>query len=312
MPVWKQFLKLCQLKKGVPHRAMDIQFFTERRNKLGESPLWDPRSGMVWWVDILERKVFSATEEGVIKIAWEFELPVCSLGLASDHLIAACSNGFSLINEKGNLDYLVRLQLGDGVRMNDGKVDRFGNFVAGSMVLAEGSSRLGSLWRIDTSGHAREVEFNVLLSNSICFSPDGSKLYFSDTMDGVIRRYEYNSLTGDLNNRETFADTRKYGSVPDGATVDTEGQIWVALPQASSVACFSPEGKLMELVHLPVPHPSCPAFGGKQMETMYVTSISNSGRMIRSDHPKAGRLLQIRDLGVRGIPEKEWKIEAIA
>ena len=104
-------------------------------------------------------------------------------------------------------------------------------------------------------------------------------------------------------------DCLRFGSIPDGATVDSDGNLWVALVQSQAVVCLSPTGRLLHRVDMPVPFPSCPAFGGKDLDTLFVTTIADSGRYLRTDHPDAGRIVTVRGLGVRGIAERRWEMK---
>jgi sugar lactone lactonase YvrE len=137
----------------------------------------------------------------------------------------------------------------------------------------------------------------------VSFAPDGETLYFADSMDGILRRYRYDRETGAVGPREDLADSREQGSGPDGATVDAAGNIWVALVLAQAIACYAPDGRHLRTIAVPIPYPSCPAFGGAALDTLYVTSIANSGHKIVADHPDAGRVIAIRGLGTVGLPE---------
>jgi sugar lactone lactonase YvrE len=287
---------------------MDISYFGSIRNRLGESPLWDSRHECLWWVDILERRVFAARSDGTVERNWQFSEPVCSIGLADEGLVAAFASGFALIDEDGVATYLTMPQIGEGpLRFNDGKADRHGRFLAGTMQTDDLPDPRATLWRLDCNGEAQQVESGLRLSNAMCFSPLGDILYFADTLEGVIHRYPYDPATGALGAREDFIDTREHGSLPDGATVDAEGHLWVALVQAQSIARFSPSGALTELIEIPIPFPSCPAFGGKDLETLYVTTIADSGHRLHTDHPDGGSIVEISGLGVRGLPEVRYR-----
>jgi sugar lactone lactonase YvrE len=188
------------------------------------------------------------------------------------------------------------------IRFNDGKMDRQGRFLAGTMQLVDQEASLAGIWRLDRANVAEQIEDGMKLANSICFSPCGCWLYLSDSLEGVIRRYPYDPQTGALGERQAFFDCRAIG-VPDGATVDAAGRLWVALVTTQRIGCISPLGELLRLVDVPVPYPSCPAFGGRDLETLFVTSIADSGHNLKSNHPDAGRLLAILGLGAKGLAE---------
>ncbi|PNU02260.1 hypothetical protein A8V01_10405 [Novosphingobium guangzhouense] len=282
---------------------MDIRFFTEVANDLGESPVWDARRGWLWWVDIRHNRVMAADASGRVQREWTFASAVGSIGLAQHGLVAAFTDHFALIDAQGAVRPLVFPPIGSGaIRFNDGKVDRQGRFLSGTMQHGGQEQPLATVWRLDGSGNAAQVETGLKLSNSICFSPCGRWLYLSDTLEGVIRRYPYDPETGALGAREDFFDCTAIGA-PDGATVDTEGRLWVALVTTQRIGCISAQGRLLRSIDVPVPYPSCPAFGGQDMATLYVTTIADSGHKLKSDHPDAGRMLAITGLDARGIAE---------
>lgn len=282
---------------------MDIRFFTEVANDLGESPVWDALHGWLWWVDIRHNRVMAADAGGRIQRDWTFDSAVGSIGLAEKGLVAAFVDHFALIGEEGAVQPLARPAIGTGtIRFNDGKADRQGRFLSGTMQHGGQADPLATVWRLDSSGGATQVEAGMKLVNAICFSPCGSWLYLADTLEGMIRRYPYDPQTGALGAREDFFDCTEVGA-PDGATVDAEGCLWVALVTTQRIACISAQGELLRSIDVPVPYPSCPAFGGADMATLYVTTIADSGHKLKSDHPDAGRMLAITDLDARGIAE---------
>ncbi|MFT4053811.1 MAG: SMP-30/gluconolactonase/LRE family protein [Novosphingobium sp.] len=282
---------------------MDIRFFTDVANDLGESPVWDARRGWLWWVDIRHNRVIAADASGRVQRDWTFDSAVGSIGLAEGCLVAAFTDHFALIDGEGAVQPLARPPIGNGaIRFNDGKADRQGRFLSGTMQHGGQEEALATVWRLDADGEARQIEAGMKLTNAICFSPCGRWLYLADTLEGMIRRYPYDPQTGALGVREDFFDCTAIGA-PDGATVDAEGCLWVALVTTQRIGCISPQGELLRSIDVPVPYPSCPAFGGEDMATLYVTTIADSGHKLKSDHPDAGRMLAITGLDARGIAE---------
>lgn len=282
-----------------------IGFFGTHRNKLGESPLWDGRSRRLWWVDSLAGEIHAASADGEPLLRWRQAQPVGSIGLAAEGLVAALADGFYLIDrERGDAMQVVRIG-GDGLRLNDGKADRGGRFLSGQMRVRDGGED-GRLWRLDADGSATPLASGFAIANALCFAPDGRTLYAADSLDGMLRAYPYDVETGDIGARRDLVDCRVHGSGPDGATVDADGNLWVALVMAQAVACFSPKGDLLRRIDLPIPYPSCPAFGGPDLATLYVTTIANSGHRLVTDHPDGGRIVAIDGLGVRGLAEGRY------
>jgi sugar lactone lactonase YvrE len=260
--------------------------------------------GWLWWVDIRRSKVFAADPQGRLQREWTFDSGACSIGLAPDGLVAAFVDHFALIDGTGRTTKLASPPIGSGaIRFNDGKADRQGRFLSGTMQHGGQAEALATLWRLEPEAGAVQLGGGLKLVNSICFSPEGRWLYYSDTLEGVIRRHAYDPETGAVGAMERFFDCAALQLAPDGATVDTEGRLWVALVTTQQIGCISPTGELLRTVDVPVPFPSCPAFGGADMETLFVTSIRDSGHKLKSDHADAGRLMAITGLGATGIAE---------
>jgi sugar lactone lactonase YvrE len=196
------------------------------------------------------------------------------------------------------------------MRMNDGRTDRQGRFVAGSMVMGR-HDQDGGFYRLERDGSATHLFGGIALANATCFSPDGRTLYYADSFSDTVSAAEYDPATGALGRRRALFNTRQHGSAPDGATVDAEGNLWIALVQASKIGCFRPNGELLLLLDVPTPYPTCPCFGGPNLDVLYVTSIRNSGNLMRSEHPNAGAILALRGLGARGLPEVLFDDESI-
>ena len=280
------------------------------RDLLGESPLWDAQAQALYWVDTSGRQVHRWWPAGDDTVrSWSTPQDVGSIALAGPgRLLLALTDGFSTLNlAGGGLTALATVQHPrPPMRLNDGRCDREGRFVCGSMVLQRHDPE-GSLYRREHDGRVTTlIDGGIAVSNAICFSPDGRTMYFADSLAGVIRAWDY-AVDGSLSNARLFADTRALGSGPDGATVDAEGGVWVALVLAARLACFAPDGRLLRSLDLPVPYPTCPAFGGPSLETLFITSIRDSGNVLRSTDPAAGALVELRGLGVHGLPETPYR-----
>ena len=276
--------------------------------QLGESPVWDVARQRLYWVDGVSRRVHAYEPASVTERSWDVPSMVGSVALArGDALVVALGDG------------IYRLELGSGeltplflpeprdprVRFNDGKVDRWGRFLCGTMGIH--AEPLGQLFRFDATGASAVLARDIRISNALCFSPDGRIMYFADSLDRAIRAYRYEP--GDAFDPEPriVIDTGPYQSGPDGATVDCDGCLWVALVQVGKIARFTPQGALDRLIDAPTDLPSSVAFGGPEMSTLYVTSIrdSGSGRAV-SRHPDGGFLFAIDGLGVTGLPEAQF------
>lgn len=286
--------------------SLDIRRIGTESDMLGESPLWDVQNGWLYWVDSFSRKIHRLDPSTGARRHWNTPSMVGSIGLGPEGSLIA-----------GLVDGLYRLSLADGeptplmmldppdphVRFNDGKMDRDGRFLCGSMGIH--ADPRGTLWRLDAQGRCDALAQGIRIANSLCFSPDGATLYFADSLDRAIRAYPYGP--DGVGHQRILVDTAQWNSGPDGATVDADGCIWVCLVQVGKIACISPEGELVRMIEAPVDLPSSLAFGGDELSTLFLTSIkdSGSGRAI-SKHPDGGMLFAIDGLGAKGLPEARF------
>ncbi|MBR0750954.1 SMP-30/gluconolactonase/LRE family protein [Bradyrhizobium jicamae] len=274
-------------------------------DQLGESPVWDDQAQSLYWIDSLAgliRKLSPAT--GAIE---EFPVPapIGSLALARDHsAVLALRHGFAHYNFSTR-----ELSTGPSIgldhpllRLNDGKADPFGRFLAGTMQggLAKDEKPLGGLYRIDAADTIEQIESDLVVTNGPCFSPDGRTFYLADTARRMIWAYDYHR-DGPLTNKRVFAEMDAHGSGGDGATIDAEGYLWTVLVRIGAIARLAPDGTKVRTIELPVRHPTSVTFGGPDLDVLYVTSISRSTHLF-DESPDAGGLFAIEDLGVKGLP----------
>jgi len=281
----------------------------QTRDRLGESPVWDERGQSLYWIDSLTGLIRSLNTATGILEEFHVPAPIGSMALRDDGgAILALRNGFARYDfesRKLTPDQSIGLDHPD-VRLNDGKVDPYGRFVAGTLhgARAEGEEPLGGLYRLSTSGALELLETNLAVTNGPCFSLDGRTFYLADSPRRVIWAYDYDRL-GPLRNKRVFIDTSSLDSGPDGATVDAEGYLWSVLVRVGAIARFAPDGTLVRRIEMPIRHPTSVAFGGLHLDTLYVTSISRSTNLA-DDHPDAGGLFAIEGLGVKGVPPQRF------
>lgn len=290
---------------------VSVRCISEQADLLGESPVWDPDNGVIYWVDGVSCLLRCHDPRDGTFRQWPMPSMVGSVALGeADTLVVGLQDGlyrFHIPYER--LEPLFRPEPVDSrIRFNDGKVDRDGRFLCGSMGLH--ADPLGTLWRIDAAGGHAALADGIRISNSLCFSPDGRTLYFADSVERAVRAYDY-PTDGTPGAPRKLIDTSQWNSGPDGTTVDAEGYLWVALIFAAKIGRFAPDGTLDRLVDAPTDLPSSVAFGGDDLDTLYVTSIrdSGSGRAI-SKGERGGCLFAIEGLGIRGLPERRFPLEA--
>lgn len=280
------------------------------RDLLGEGPVWDAATQALFWVDVRGRRVQRWLPAlGSAVQSWPTPQDVGSIALAGPgRLLLALADGFALLDLASGAitPRAAVVHPKPPMRLNDGRCDREGRYVCGSMALHRGDPD-GALYRLEHDGRLSTLVDGIALANATCFSPDGRTLYFADSLAGIVRAADY-APDGRVSNLRDFIDTRNDGSPPDGATVDAEGCLWVALVLAAKLARYAPDGRLLRTIDMPVPYPTCPSFGGPNLDTLFVTSIRDSGHRLRSDAPEAGALVQLSGLGVRGLPEETYRV----
>ena len=280
-------------------------------NTLGEGVLWDVETQTLWWTDIQERKLLRHDLRSRRTDTIPTPERLCSFGFVrgSGKLIAAFESGIALFDPaSGAIEWLARPESRAGIRFNDGRVDRQGRFWAGTMMEGDGSLALAKLYSLDRDGKLQTRETGIAIYNGICWSPDGTRFYFSDSPLRTIFVYDFEATSGGISNRRVFATTPE-GAFPDGANVDAEGFLWSAHWGAGQVVRYAPDGRIDRTIDVPASQPSCVAFGGSDLDLLFVTSARDG---LKADvilrHPSAGDVFVYR-VGIRGLPDPRFAYE---
>ena len=293
-----------------------IEILPGEPDRLGESPIWDDVARCLYWVDIIAPRIQRFVPSTGKRDAWPMPSPVGSIGLTmrADHLVAALKDGFYDIDlTTGAVVLLAKPEPGDpAARFNDGKVDRQGRFVSGTLVAHDAPQR-GHLFRLNRDASIDRLDSGAQISNALSFSLDGRTMYYACSLQRAIWAYDYDPATGASTNKRVFLDTSTLKSAPDGACIDADDCLWVALVEIGRVARITPAGAIDRVIEVPAEFPTCPAFGGPDLATLYVTSIGDSGtgRMV-GKRPESGAVMAITGLGARGVPEPRFVRDASA
>ena len=280
----------------------------DAKAELGEGPLWDAAEQRLYWVNIKQWEVHRFDPLSGRDESWKAPEAVGSLALReSGGLVVALRSGFHFFDPaSGRWDAIAdpEADLPEN-RFNDGKPDRQGRFWAGTMHDAE-KAPTGGLYRLDTDLTCKRLVEGIICSNSLCWSPDGSVMYYGDSNTCTIWAWDFDSASGEIANRRVFVQRSPDEGFPDGATVDAEGFVWVAYWNGWRVTRFDPSGAVERMVKLPVAKPTCPAFGGPDLDICYVTSAAIE--TAPGDHPQAlsGGIFAFEP-GVKGLPESRFK-----
>lgn len=288
---------------------MNAELVIDARNAVGESPVWIASEQALYWVDIPAKNLHRYKAGEAVQTWQASEQIGCIAPHAQGGFIAGMESGvFHLrLGEGGALQetLLVAIQHPvEGMRSNDGRCDRQGRFLIGTMLMNMASSRQeGSLVCYQNSSNLHALVDGLCTANGLAFSPDGRTMYHSDShpKSQLIWAWDYDTATGTPSNRRVFVDMNQYPGRPDGAAVDAEGCYWICGNDAGLIHRFTPQGKLDQSLAVPVKKPAMCAFGGAGMKTLYVTSI-RPANVDLADQPLAGGLFALRP-GVRGIEE---------
>jgi sugar lactone lactonase YvrE len=247
----------------------------DARARLGECPLWDAVDQKLFWVDVYNRRVHQFDPATGQNRYFDTGAVVSAVAhSAPDHLIIALRDSLAQMDiQTGEIKPLVQLDLSNRVdsRCNDGKCDPQGRFWIGTVSDTPGQA---ALYRYDPDGSLHLMETGLTISNGLGWSPDGSIFYLTDSFQHKIYAYDFNATTGSISNRRVLIDLSEESFEPDGLTIDTRGNIWSALWDGWAIACFTPTGKLIFRVNLPVPRPTNLTFGGPNLSDLYITSAS--------------------------------------
>jgi len=275
---------------------------------LGEVPIWCPVEQALYWADIFKPAINRYLPASGRVTSWTPPEKLGSFALrkAGGLLIAARSGLAFYEPQSAAFERIVDPEPDlPGNLLNDGKCDRKGRFWVGSMD-KKLESPTGRLHRFDPDRTTQTFERDVWVPNSIAWSPDDRLMYFADTWRDVIYVYNFDLEAGEITDRRVFATTEEGPGKPDGSTVDAAGFLWNAEWDGGRVVRYAPDGRIDRVIELPVSRPTSCAFGGPNLDVLYVTTATfRLDREERARQPLAGGLLAV-DVGVCGLPEPRF------
>jgi L-arabinonolactonase len=283
---------------------MRAELVVDCRNAHGEGVLWSPEHGLVLWTDIHGRRLWTFDPATGRADEWPVPGRLCCFapraGRPWNEVVAAFSDGFALLDvvSGARRDLMAFEPDLETTRLNDGRTDPMGRLVAGGMDEGPENRPISSVWRLDPDLTPHRLFDGVRVANSTCFSPDGRTMYFADSPEERIRAYPYDPDTGRTGEPRTFAEV---DGIPDGSCVDAEGYLWNAVWEGYRVDRWSPEGRLDRSIPIPVAKPTCCAFGGPGLSTLYVTTSrlgESPDRLARE--PTAGAVYAV-ETGIPGL-----------
>lgn len=280
-----------------------VQCVADVHAVLGEGPVWVEREAALYWLDIKGLKVFRLDDSGQVT-EWPTPLRVGSIApRRSGAFIAGTEDGIAIVDparDRFEIKANPEEALPDN-RFNDGKVDRRGRFWAGTMDDREREAS-GTLYCVDTDLNVTTVDSGYKVTNGPAFSPLGDIMYHNDSARQVTYAFDMGS-DGKPGERRVFLQFGERDGYPDGMTVDSEGCLWIAFWDGWCIRRYSPGGEWLQTIEMPVARPTSCAFGGRDLDRLYVTSASiGLDDEARAMQPNAGALFMVSP-GVRGLAD---------
>ena len=270
---------------------MQTELILDAKTSLGEGPAWDAKTQTLYWVSILEKRVYAGT-----RILAELdEFVGCLAPRKNGHLILGTRFSFADLDPAtGQLTVLVSLdsELPTN-RLNDGKCDPAGRFIAGTMDMNE-KDPTGALYSFDGK-EAKALLDGVTISNGLAWSPDHKILYYIDTPTREVKAFDYDTATGQIANPRAAIRSGASLGWPDGMTSDADGNLWVAMWGGAQVTKWNPNtGKLLEQIPVPALQTSSCVFGGRDMNELYITSARKGmSEVDLKKYPLSGGLFKV-------------------
>jgi L-arabinonolactonase len=281
--------------------------------ELGEGLQWHGGSQRWWWTDIEGSSLQAWSPTTGLLVARLPDRLGCFAHTRSGQLLLGlakrlCLGQLTELGASGSqaiaLQQLVPVDASEPrTRINDGRCDRRGYFVFGTLNEAAERRPIASFYQYSTRHGLRRLALPaVAIANSVCFSLDGGTMYFCDSLKGEIQQCDYDAEGAQVTNIRPF--TRVETGSPDGSVIDAEGCLWNAQWGAAQIARYDPEGQLMQHYPVPVKNPSCPALGGPAGDELFVTTArQDMSRAELAAQPLAGSLFGLRLPAALAAPE---------
>ncbi|MGE8217335.1 MAG: SMP-30/gluconolactonase/LRE family protein [Stenotrophomonas maltophilia] len=281
----------------------------------GEGALWSPRRNCLFWVDISGRRLWQYRADDHASRSWDLpDRPGCLAEGDDGQLLIALAGSLQRVDIDAPdgtlaLQWLAEVQPEHPTtRSNDGRTDRAGNLVFGTMNEDPGREPLGRFYQYSARHGLRSLDLpGVVIPNAICFSPDGSTLYYCDSVRPEIWCCDYDAAQARCRRPRLFARLQDPTWEPDGAVIDAEGSLWNAQWRAARVVRHGRDGRVQQVVPMPVIHPTCVALGGPGLSTLMVTSsrLDHSPEALAAS-PHAGSVFAL-ETGIAGLADTPFR-----
>lgn len=279
-----------------------VSVFSEHVCQLGEGPSYDPGTDALFWFDIVNGHMLEkGLSGGAVKIHQLGQMASAVAIVDDNRQLIATETGLHVRHvATGKLTLHTAIEADNPItRSNDSRVHPCGAFWVGTMGKKEEKGAGAIYWFF--KGELRKLYSDITVSNSICFSEDGTIAYYTDTSSGLLMRVDCDPATGlPTGEPKTFVDHRSSKGYIDGSVLDRDGILWNACWGGKVVKAYGPDGQLLRSVDMPVTQPSCPAFVGRKADRLAVTSAwSGKDEKQRQLDPQAGKTFLL-DIAVNG------------
>ena len=286
-----------------------MQLAVDKQHTLGECVLWCERTGRLLWTDIPASTLWRLDPISGVVESWAMPERLACFALTGDsnRLLLGLASGLAFYRlDNAELQPICQVEEAlPTTRLNDGRCDRQGRFVFGMFNQhSDPREAIGSFYRLHADLRLERLPLPAAaIANSICFSLDGATMYFCDSQEKIIYRCDYGDVLGEP---QVFADLRGHVGEPDGSTIDSEGYLWNAFWGEGRLIRFTPEGLVERTVHLAAPQPTCVAFGGPELSTVYVSSATMGlSPAVLRDYPGSGGIFSQQG-EIAGVAEERF------
>ena len=248
---------------------------------LGEGIVWDAKRGALFWTDIENSQLWMRVAATGATHSWTLPERVGALAIGrSGRVLLGFEKRLCLVDIDTSTGVPLNVKELAAVeptvahtRVNDGRTDRNGNFVFGTLNEAEDKARVGSFYQYSITHGLRRLNLgNVAIPNSICFSPDGRTMYYCDSLERRIMQCDYDAASAHVARQREFVCFADGDGLPDGSVIDARGCLWNAAWGSGRVRCYDASGSVETVIEVPTPNPTCPVFGGQNYSDLYITS----------------------------------------
>ncbi|MHB2036893.1 MAG: SMP-30/gluconolactonase/LRE family protein [Nitrososphaerales archaeon] len=289
-----------------------ISKFSKYRAKVGESPIYDHRTNTLLWVDATGKKILRRNLDEELEQSTDCPDLISSIQLTerTGALVGTMMHRFCRINlETGKFEALGEVEKDlERNRFNDGKCDSVGRYWAGTMnidsVYPNPGIPTASLYVLDLDKRIRKTLGGLSISNGLAWSKDNRAMYLVDTPVKKVFQFDFDLKAGEIRNQRVCIDFKDEEGRPDGVTIDTEGMLWIAHARAAKLSRWdSKNGRKVSEFLLPTKGTTSVIFGGKKLDTLYVTSASD----LASDDA-AGYVYVLEEIGATGFESNICKV----